>query len=69
MPDINNYSTEIIKGDVDRNGEVNIADAVALVNIILGKNQDYDSDIADIDINGGININDTVLLLQMILGN
>ena len=69
MPDINNYSTEIIKGDVDRNGEVNIADAVALVNIILDKVDDYNTNVADIDTNGGININDTVLLVQMILGN
>ena len=69
LSDSNNNSTEYIRGDVDRNGEVNIADAVALINIILDKGVDYDTNVADLDVNGGININDTVLLVQMLLGN
>ena len=69
LTDSNNNSTEYIRGDVDRNGEVNIADAVALINIILDKGVDYDTNVADLDVNGGININDTVLLVQMLLGN
>ena len=68
LPDLGPYM-EKLRGDIDHNGEVNIADIVALLNIVLGNNLDYDFDVADVDANGAINISDIVTLLGLILQN
>ncbi|MBR5062389.1 MAG: metallophosphoesterase [Prevotella sp.] len=68
LPDLSPYM-EKLRGDIDHNGEVNIADVVALLNIVLGNNLDYDFDVADVDANGAINISDIVTLLGLILEN
>ena len=56
-----------IKGDIDQNGEVDITDVVALVNIILGKNSIENIKEADVDDNGVLNISDVSALVNMIL--
>lgn len=61
-------STEAEKGDVNKDGDVTIADVTALVNIILGKTTDYDERLADVDDANGITIADVTALVNIILG-
>ena len=69
LPKSNDSATGHVKGDIDRNGEVNITDAVALVSIILDKGQISNRYWADIDGSGMVNIGDTVELIRFILGD
>lgn len=59
-------------GDINRDGQVSIADVTALVNIILGKDStvpyQYDHDAADVNTDGGISIADVTALVNSILG-
>lgn len=63
-----------LRGDVNRNGQVNIADVTALVNIILGKvvyprdNDKYDFEAANVNGDKQINIADVTALVNIILG-
>ena len=56
-----------VKGDVNRDGTVDISDVVALVNIILNGSSDYQAE-ADVNNDGGIDISDVVALVNIILG-
>lgn len=58
-------------GDVNRDGEVNISDVTAMIDIILGKetaDDNYDHKAADVNTNGTINISDVTSLIDIILG-
>lgn len=55
------------KGDVNGDGEVNVSDVTALVNMILGV-QEKDEARADVDGNGVINVSDVTALVNIILG-
>ena len=57
-----------IKGDVNQDGDVTIADVTTLVNIILNKSTDYDFDAADVDGNDSVDIGDVTTLVNIILG-
>ena len=61
-----------LKGDVDKNGQVNVNDVTALVDIILGKDNTqpyvYDHQAADVDGSGSVAIGDVTLLVNIILG-
>ena len=60
------------RGDVNRDGSVDMADVTALASIILGKDNtqpyQYDHNAADVNGNGGISIADVTALLSIILG-
>ena len=56
------------KGDVNNDGSVTIADVTTLVNIILGKNDNYNSEVADVNEDGSITIADVTTLVNIILG-
>ena len=56
-----------VKGDVNRDGTVDISDVVALVNIILNGSSDYQAE-ADVNNDEGIDISDVVALVNLILG-
>ena len=59
-----------IIGDVDHNGVADMADAKAIVEIILGKNTDedgYDYEAADVNSDNDINIADVTALMNIIL--
>ncbi len=60
-----------IKGDVDDNGFVNIADVTALINYLLSQNADgINLGNADVDGDGNINISDvTTLINKLLSGN
>ena len=57
----------LLKGDVNRDGKVNVSDVTALVNMILGViNKDEES--ADVNHDGKINVSDVTALINIILG-
>ena len=54
-----------VPGDVDNSGDININDAVCIVNYILNKpNAKFIPEAADLDGSGDININDAVVLIN-----
>ena len=55
-------------GDVNEDGEVTIADVTSLVNIILGKTEDYRQELADVNEDGDVTIADVTLLVNVVLG-
>ena len=62
--------TEISSGDVNKDGDVSIADITALVNILMGQDAEqvlYDHKAADADGNGSVEAADVETLLNMIL--
>ena len=63
--------TSILAGDVNRDGQVSIADVTALVNIILGKDnvEPYllDHQAADVTTDGNVTIADVTALVNLIL--
>ena len=56
-----------VKGDVNRDGNVDISDVVALVNIILNSSSDHQAE-ADLNNDGNVDISDVVELVNIILG-
>ncbi len=62
----------LLRGDVNRDGQITIADVTALVNIILGKDNGptpvYDHAAADVNTDGSITIADVTALVNIILG-
>lgn len=62
----------LILGDVNKDGQISIADVTALVNIILGKDNTspyiYDHVAADVNQDGSISIADVTALVNIILG-
>ena len=67
-----NRPSDVLLGDVNKDGEITIADVTALVNIILGKDNGpeplYNHDAADVNEEGGITIADVTALVNIILG-
>ena len=61
-----------VAGDVNRDGQIGIADVTALVNILLGKDDaephEYDHAAADVNNDGATSIADVTELVNMILG-
>ncbi|MCR5130945.1 MAG: carbohydrate-binding domain-containing protein [Prevotella sp.] len=55
-------------GDINNDGSITIADVTALVNIILGKTTDYETDVADVNQDGSVTIADVTQLVNIILG-
>lgn len=68
LPDLSQYM-EKLRGDVDRNGLVNIADVIALIEILFDELLPYDMDTADVDGNGTVNVTDVTCLINIILGD
>lgn len=64
--------SELLKGDVNMDGQVSIADVTALVNIILGKDNVppylYDHVAANVNEDEGVSIADVTALVNIILG-
>lgn len=67
------FEKEVLLGDVNMDGSINITDVTAIVNIILGKDKGptyiYDHVAADMNGDGEINIVDATILVNVILGN
>ena len=55
-----------LKGDVNRDGLVNVGDVTELINMILGQ-RDVDAAVADLDGNGQVNVTDVTALVSLIV--
>ena len=64
---INDNWQEILPGDVNGDGAVNVSDVTTLVNMILGT-VTKDPQRADIDGNGSVNVSDVTALVNLLLG-
>ena len=60
---------EPLPGDVDGDGIITTADAIDLINIVLGKadEDDYETETADIDQNGELDITDITKLIELLM--
>ena len=59
----------VLKGDVNGDGTVDIADAVAVVNHVVGKaNTSFVEQAADVNGDGVVNIADVVRIVNLVLG-
>ncbi len=63
----NEKGSDLLKGDVDRNGKVNVSDVTTLVNMILGVIP-TDQEVADVNGDGKVNVSDVTALINIILG-
>ena len=64
---ITSQAHEVILGDVDDDGAVNISDVTALIDYLLKGTSDVNLDAADIDHDGKISISDVTELINMLL--
>jgi hypothetical protein len=63
-------SLNVLRGDVDGNGDVDINDVTRLIDVVLGKSVTYDALAADCNVDdgdGNIDINDVTALINFIL--
>lgn len=58
--------SSFLKGDVNRDGVVDVSDVTTLINMILGSTP-MDQQVADIDENGTVDVSDVTTLINMIL--
>ncbi len=65
MPPVS--AEEWLRGDVDKNGVVNISDVIMLVRILFDENVSYVMDTADLDGNGLVNVTDVTCLINILL--
>ena len=56
-----------LRGDVNGNGEVDINDVTRLIDVVLGRNVEYDAGAADCTLNGEVDINDVTALINYVL--
>ncbi len=62
--------TNVIKGDANGDGEVNVSDIVEIVNYIMGKpSANFKQAAADLNGDGEINVTDIVKVVSIIMGN
>ena len=62
-----NGETSHMAGDVDHDGQVNIADVTALIDHLLGGNGAVCTTCADVDGDGEVNIADVTILIDRLL--
>ena len=63
-------ATAYERGDVNMDGEIDVNDVTRLIDVVLGKNVEYDETAADCNIaggDGGIDINDVTALINRVL--
>lgn len=63
----NNGSTELLKGDVNRDGDVNVSDLTTLINMLLGR-LPVDEEVADLNGTDGVELSDITYLINILLG-
>ena len=60
-------ASEVMLGDVDGNGIINVSDATLLITYVLNGNADINRPNSDMDDNGIINVSDITLLINYLL--
>ena len=60
---------DLLMGDVDSNGQINVTDVVMIIDNILGKTQwNFNAEAADVNYDTYINVTDVVMVIDHILG-
>jgi len=64
-------SNNIVLGDINYDGLINIVDVIMIVNIIIGEllPTEYQSSASELNGDGEINVVDVIVIVNMILGN
>ena len=62
----NPYAIELV-GDINQDGEVNVADVTALTNYLLGVDGEYNLDALDVDGSGSVTNDDLQALVNLVL--
>ena len=62
------FPVEVIRGDVNNDGVVDINDITALIGRVLGNNMTINEAAADVNYDGFIDINDITMLIDHVLG-
>ena len=63
------HSGEVMPGDVNGDGQVNVTDVTLIIDHILGKNPaSFNAAAADINADGNISVTDVVMVIDVILG-
>ena len=57
----------VLRGDVNRDGKVNVSDVTTLINMILGT-LTIDQEVADVNYDDAVNVSDVTALINIILG-
>lgn len=57
----------VLRGDVNRDGQVNVSDVTTLINMILGT-LTIDQEVADVNYDDAVNVSDVTALINIILG-
>jgi hypothetical protein len=64
------YVKDLLMGDVDNSGQVNVTDVVLIIDQILGNNPwNFNAEAADVNYDTYINVTDVVMVIDHILGN
>ncbi len=63
------FPVEVLRGDVNSDGMVDINDVTQLISRVLGQNVTINSAAADVNDDGLIDINDVTMLINYVLGN
>ena len=67
--ELNLFKDRVVKGDVNGDGSVDIADAICIVNHIVGKPTSVFVDAAaDVNDDGAVDIADAVRIVNLIVG-
>lgn len=56
------------KGDANKDGKINSADALLILQYVVGQKSSIDKDLADVNSDGKINSNDALQVLQIVVG-
>jgi hypothetical protein len=63
------HVSDVLMGDVNSDGSINVTDVVLIIDEILGKNPtNFNAVAADVNYDGSINVTDAVLVIDAILG-
>lgn len=63
------FPVEVMRGDVNNDGEVDINDVTLVIGYVLGNGVDIYTDAADVNYDGSIDINDVTIIISHVLGN
>lgn len=67
---INDYESQYLKGDMNKNEKIDLSDIITLLKVYLnGSPTEEEIQIGDMDDNGSIGLNDIIALLKLYLAN
>ena len=62
-------NVEVLNGDINGDGQVDVADVTTLIGIVLNSNNDYSLDLVDVNNDGLVDVADVTALISIVLNN